>query len=182
MLEEKSEAKTKVLSSRGLTSTLHTKLLHMCRQREANDIVLSNAMAMGMTDQGYRSRTTGSLILPLSNLQGRPNYPLRNELYMTPPNAYERSQDFHSHINAGAAVFMQRPPSPQYVPSQPDKNNEFYAEIPGEYYTSADNQPQDEYVNPNETKFQSPSDEKDNKTEDKASEKPDTPVQELYGN
>ena len=131
-------------------------------------------MAMGMTDQTYRSSgrafsrvpdTTGSLIFPLS-------LPARNKLYMTPTNASHTCRD------SSVTDFVPQPVPPQYVPSnsQPNNSNEFYAEIPGEHLTANDNQPhvEDEYVDVTETKVQTPPGENDNKTVDKATENPDT--------
>ena len=143
------------------------------RQRETNNVILTNAMAMGMTDQTYASSgrafsrtpdTTGSLIFPL-------NLPTRNLLYMIPTNA--------SHTCMGSSVTdsVPQPDPPQYVSSnfQPNNSNDFYAEIPGEHLTANDNQSQeDEYVDVTETQVQTPPGENDNKTVDKAIEKPDT--------
>ena len=98
-------------------------------------------------------------MLPLSD---GPNLPPRNEFYMTPPNAYERSipqSDSYTCMSSSNTSQKQAPP-PQY-------SDPFYAQIPADNSTkSDDDQPQDEYVIMNDV------------DKDETSEK----VQEVYGN
>lgn len=142
---------------------------------------------VGMS-QAYRmsgDHGMNTMMLPLAKHNDGPNLPPRNELYMTPPNAYERSADLYYYTSmASAPAFVNRkPPPPQYEPSKSNDSDQFYAEIPGESTTDEEEQTQDdgEYVSATETKFQLPPSE-ENKIDNDNSEKADTTVQELYGN
>ena len=95
-----------------------------------------------------------SMTLPLKNL---PDCLERSDPYLTPPNAYERS-DFYTHMDpAGPAFAPQGPPPDQYRPfhsAHVTTKDQLYSEIPGEYLATAnyeeEDRPQDEYVSSTE--------------------------------
>ena len=98
----------------------------------------------------------------------------QKDQYLTPPNAYDRS-DFYTHMNpAGPALAPQDPP-PQYNKAFYSANvkDQLYSEIPGERLNyEEEDEPQDEYVSSTHR----------SNTEKEDTLKSDISVQEMYGN
>lgn len=126
-----------------------------CRQREANDVIFNNDIAMKLIEQTYTSSGGAPHRAPAAT-----NFPPTNTLYLNPPNAYDHP-DTYTCVDAGQTAFLPQPPypPPQYVPStlQSDNgtNEPFYVEIPGECIKES-YQPQEKNVFAAETKHQSP--------------------------
>ena len=159
-------------------------LCSIYRHQQATDVIFNNSLAMAMrpTNAAYgmpgRPCPINSMTLPLSKLQDGAE---QNDFYLTPPNAYERS-DFYTRMDPAGPAFAPPGPPPQYKDyssCKKDHSDQLYSVIPGEYLTDLnyeeEDQPQDEYVSSTEILHCGNSENEDTL-------KSDISMQEMYGN